>query len=188
MRPHKHCEMALQILVGAALEKSNELSEVVGERLGAIGTPQILNELRAPVQALIADISALLRKKLSISEYDSLLGAVEQWDSFYSYHHQELNPYTLSNDKSLFAKNVAKLCGKRFIVGKVASCAMQKTVVVERERIVAHHPTGKQITRTTRIFVHDEDEICRPGDLVIAEETRPISKRKHHKLFRRIVF
>lgn len=175
-------------LVADVLCREEELSRVVRRMAGDARSSDILSKLREPVQCLIADVSVLLRKRLSVLEYDILLDTVGRWDSFFSYHNQELTPYLLPADKNLYARNVARLSGKRFIIGTVVSCAMQKTMVVTRERTVPHRPTGKRIVRTTRFFVHDEDEVCRIGDLVIAEETRPMSKKKHHKLFRRVVF
>ncbi len=45
------------------------------------------------------------------------------------------------------------------------------------------HPRFKKImTRTSRVKVHDEKNQCQIGDRVIAVETRPLSKQKHHKL------
>lgn len=180
--------MTVGPLVAGVLSRDEELSRVVRRMVGDARSSDILRELREPVQCLIADVSVLLRKRLTVLEYDILLDSVGRWDSFFSYHNEELTPYLLPADKNLYARNVARLSGKRFIIGTVVSSAMQKTVVVARERTVPHQPTGKRIVRTTRVFVHDEDEVCRIGDLVIAEETRPMSKRKHHKLFRRVVF
>ncbi len=67
---------------------------------------------------------------------------------------------------------------KRVLVGKVVSNKMQKTVVVEVERLVAHPLYGKYIRRSTKVHAHDEAQECRQGDRVQIASTRPISKRK----------
>ena len=40
----------------------------------------------------------------------------------------------------------------------------------------------KYITRTKNYYVHDEQNSANPGDKVIIEETRPISKLKRWRL------
>jgi small subunit ribosomal protein S17 len=62
--------------------------------------------------------------------------------------------------------------------GKVVSDKMDKTVVVEVERRVAH-PLYKKIVRHTKKYVaHDESNALKIGDLVRIRECRPLSKRK----------
>jgi small subunit ribosomal protein S17 len=67
-------------------------------------------------------------------------------------------------------------------VGTVLSDSMEKTVVVGVERRVAHPLYGKQVARTKKYYVHDEDGQARPGDLVRIVETRPLSKLKRWRL------
>lgn len=71
---------------------------------------------------------------------------------------------------------------RKTIQGKVVSIKMKKTVVMEFE--VRHiHPIFKKITtKTTRLKVHDETEQCGEGDIILAEETRPLSREKRHTL------
>jgi len=71
---------------------------------------------------------------------------------------------------------------RKTIQGKVVSTKMKKTVVMEFE--VRHvHPIFKKITRkTTRLKVHDENGLCGDGDIILAEETRPLSRDKRHNL------
>jgi small subunit ribosomal protein S17 len=63
-------------------------------------------------------------------------------------------------------------------VGKVVSDKMEKTVVVSVESVRRHPLYHKRMTRTTKFLAHDEQNECKPGDLVRIEETRPLSKRK----------
>jgi small subunit ribosomal protein S17 len=63
-------------------------------------------------------------------------------------------------------------------VGKVVSDKMEKTVVVSVDYVRRHPLYHKRITRTSKFFAHDETNLCKPGDIVRIEETRPLSKRK----------
>ncbi len=63
-------------------------------------------------------------------------------------------------------------------VGKVTSDKMDKTVVVSVDYVRRHRLYHKRITRTSKFMAHDEQNLCKPGDIVRIEETRPLSKRK----------
>jgi small subunit ribosomal protein S17 len=63
-------------------------------------------------------------------------------------------------------------------VGRVVSDKMEKTVVVSVDNVRKHPLYHKRITRSTKFLAHDEQNSCKPGDLVRIEETRPLSKRK----------
>jgi small subunit ribosomal protein S17 len=63
-------------------------------------------------------------------------------------------------------------------VGRVVSDKMEKTVVVSVESVRRHPLYHKRITRSTKFLAHDEQNSCKPGDVVRIEETRPLSKRK----------
>ena len=66
----------------------------------------------------------------------------------------------------------------RYVVGKVVSDKMDKTIVVEVERLVKHPLYGKFIRRRTKLHAHDEKEVCNIGNIVRIQESRPISKKK----------
>ena len=68
--------------------------------------------------------------------------------------------------------------------GIVVSDKMDKTVVVQVERVVAHSLYGKSLRRRRRYKAHDETNVCRLGDRVMIEETRPLSKQKHWRVVR----
>lgn len=70
----------------------------------------------------------------------------------------------------------------RTIQGKVVSDKMNKTIVVETERKVKHPLYGKFVRRFTKMYAHDENNTCRIGDLVLIEQSRPLSKTKRWKL------
>lgn len=63
--------------------------------------------------------------------------------------------------------------------GIVVSTTMDKTVVVNVERLVRHKRYGKVIARGKKIKAHDEKGECAVGDLVRIMETRPLSKTKN---------
>ena len=67
-------------------------------------------------------------------------------------------------------------------VGMVVSDKMDKTVVVEVKRLVAHPLYHKIIRRRVKIKAHDPLNHCNIGDKVLLEETRPISKDKHWRV------
>ena len=67
-------------------------------------------------------------------------------------------------------------------VGLVVSDKMDKTVVVEVNRLVAHPLYHKIIRRRAKIKAHDPANSCQVGDKVLLEETRPISKDKHWRV------
>jgi small subunit ribosomal protein S17 len=73
--------------------------------------------------------------------------------------------------------------GKRKVMsGTVVSAAMQKTAVVQIERLVRHEVYGKYVRRRNRFKVHDEKNECKPGDVVRFMETRRLSKDKRWRL------
>ena len=67
-------------------------------------------------------------------------------------------------------------------VGVVVSDKMDKTVVVEVKRLVAHPLYHKIIRRRARLKAHDADNSCQVGDKVLVEETRPLSRDKRWRV------
>ena len=68
-------------------------------------------------------------------------------------------------------------------IGIVTSNSMDKSVVVSVERKVKHRIYGKYIKKTTKFFVHDENNQCNIGDRISIMETRPLSKKKCWRFF-----
>ncbi|WP_423821637.1 30S ribosomal protein S17 [Salinisphaera sp. SPP-AMP-43] len=73
---------------------------------------------------------------------------------------------------------------KRAVIGRVVSNAMDKTIVVSIERHTQHSLYGKYIKRSTRLKVHDADNVCNVGDWVEIVECRPVSRNKSWSLSR----
>ena len=67
---------------------------------------------------------------------------------------------------------------RKTLVGRVDSDKMDKTVVVEIQRLRRHPLYGKVIRKNTRLMAHDEENVCRVGDMVRVIETRPLSRHK----------
>ena len=67
-------------------------------------------------------------------------------------------------------------------IGIVISNKMNKTIVVKVENRYSHPIYAKIMVKTKKYLAHDEKENSGIGDLVIVEECRPISKKKHWKL------
>jgi small subunit ribosomal protein S17 len=67
---------------------------------------------------------------------------------------------------------------RRTMDGRVISDKMDKTIVVEVERFKRHRLYHKVIKVVKRYKAHDEENACRPGDLVRIVESRPLSKEK----------
>jgi len=66
--------------------------------------------------------------------------------------------------------------------GYVTSDKMDKTIVVEVEDRVKHPLYGKVIRRTSKVKAHDESNSAGIGDLVLINETRPLSATKRWRL------
>jgi small subunit ribosomal protein S17 len=67
-------------------------------------------------------------------------------------------------------------------VGVVVSDSSDKTLTVKVERRFAHPLYGKQVGRSTRYRVHDENNEFQVGDVVRIVETRPLSKTKRWRV------
>jgi small subunit ribosomal protein S17 len=67
-------------------------------------------------------------------------------------------------------------------VGVVTSTKMQKTIVVEVHRRVAHPVYKRIITKRSKFMAHDEHGKAHEGDMVRIVETRPLSRNKRWSL------
>lgn len=75
-------------------------------------------------------------------------------------------------------QNTAVNKSTRTVIGKVISDKMNKTIIVQIERKVMHPLYGKYIRRFSKMYVHDEENACKIGDLVLIQQSRPISRTK----------
>jgi len=67
-------------------------------------------------------------------------------------------------------------------VGRVVSNKMDKTIVVVVESLKKHRIYKRTYKQTKRFHAHDEENTCQVGDMVLIEESRPLSKLKHWRL------
>lgn len=71
---------------------------------------------------------------------------------------------------------------KKTKVGVVVSDKMDKSIVVETERLIRHKLYGKYIRRHVKYMADDPESLCKIGDRVLIEECRPLSKKKRWRL------
>ena len=96
----------------------------------------------------------------------------------------------MSEPQSAAAPNTATASGpglagrgyRKVREGLVVSDKMDKTIVVEVEDRVKHPLYGKVIRRTSKVKAHDEGNTAGIGDLVLINETRPLSATKRWRL------
>ena len=81
------------------------------------------------------------------------------------------------NEASQLAGDVSSSI-QRTVTGRVVSDKMDKSITVLIERKIKHPVYGKLIRRSTKLHAHDEQNVCKTGDLVTIRECRPISKTK----------
>jgi small subunit ribosomal protein S17 len=84
--------------------------------------------------------------------------------------------------ESTAPETVAKPPRHQRKVGRVVSNKMQKTIVVAVESLKRHPVYKKSYKWTKKFKAHDEENTARIGDLVLIEETRPLSKEKRWQL------
>jgi small subunit ribosomal protein S17 len=73
---------------------------------------------------------------------------------------------------------------QRQVNGIIVSNKMEKTVVVQVERLVKHPLYKKYIRRRNKFMAHDKDNSCQIGDRVEITESRPLSKTKRWRVSR----
>ena len=75
---------------------------------------------------------------------------------------------------------------KKQLTGIITSNKMQKTVVVEVERVKEHPKYKRRYKFHKKYKAHDERGEYKIGDRVIIEECRPLSKDKRWKIIERL--
>jgi len=71
---------------------------------------------------------------------------------------------------------------RKKLTGTVSSSKMDKTVVVMVQRKVSHPVYKKYVNKTKKYYVHDPENLCSLGDIVIIEESKPLSKLKRWRV------
>lgn len=75
-----------------------------------------------------------------------------------------------------------KIIKKRSLKGVVVSNKMHKTVVVAVDRLKKHPKYRKRYKSTKKYKVHDENNEFKIGDIVLIQETRPVSREKRWRV------
>lgn len=73
---------------------------------------------------------------------------------------------------------------RRQVIGTIVSNKMDRSVVVQVERLVKHPLYKKYIRRRNKYMAHDNENTCQIGDRVLITETRPLSKVKRWRVSR----
>ena len=73
--------------------------------------------------------------------------------------------------------------GERFeLIGKVTSAKMEKTIVVEVQRLVQHPKYRRVVRISKKFYAHDEKREAKQGDTVRIVSSRPLSRLKRWRL------
>jgi small subunit ribosomal protein S17 len=73
--------------------------------------------------------------------------------------------------------------GERTVLtGKVTSAKMEKTIVVEVQRLVKHPKYRRVVRISKKFYAHDESRQAKAGDTVRIVASRPLSKLKRWRL------
>jgi small subunit ribosomal protein S17 len=77
---------------------------------------------------------------------------------------------------------VAQRGERTILTGKVTSAKMEKTIVVEVQRLVQHPKYRRVVRISKKFYAHDENRQAKPGDTVRIVASRPLSKLKRWRL------
>jgi small subunit ribosomal protein S17 len=67
-------------------------------------------------------------------------------------------------------------------IGRVVSSDMDKTIVVRIDRRIQHPLYKRIVSRSSKLYAHDEANECKVGDVVKVMSTRPLSKLKRWRV------
>jgi small subunit ribosomal protein S17 len=85
-------------------------------------------------------------------------------------------------DQTTTSTNEKEIRHRQEKVGIVTSTKMQKTIVVEVRRRVAHPVYKRIVTKRSKFMAHDEHGKAHEGDMVRIVESRPLSRNKRWSL------
>ena len=72
------------------------------------------------------------------------------------------------------------------VTGTVVSTKMTKTVVVKTERLWRHPVYKKTVQRSKKYLANNLLAEIKEGDRVIIRATRPVSRRKHWEVIKKL--
>tara|TARA_B100000530_G_C15849803_1_gene444788 strand:- start:640 stop:900 length:261 start_codon:yes stop_codon:yes gene_type:complete len=71
---------------------------------------------------------------------------------------------------------------RRQLIGTVSSDKMDKTVVVMVQRKISHPLYKKYVNKSKKYYAHDPNNSCSMGDVVVIEESKPLSRLKRWRV------
>jgi small subunit ribosomal protein S17 len=71
---------------------------------------------------------------------------------------------------------------KMELIGKVTSAKMEKTIVVQVQRLVQHPKYRRVVRISKKFYAHDEKREAKQGDTVRIVSARPLSRLKRWRL------
>ena len=71
---------------------------------------------------------------------------------------------------------------KRALIGVVVSDKADKTITVKVETYKKDPLYNKRVKYSKKYTAHDENNTAKVGDIVVIEETKPLSATKHFRL------
>jgi small subunit ribosomal protein S17 len=84
--------------------------------------------------------------------------------------------------KAAAAVEPAKRGEQTALTGKVTSAKMEKTIVVEVQRLVQHPKYRRVVRISKKFYAHDEERKAKQGDTVRIVSSRPLSRLKRWRL------
>jgi small subunit ribosomal protein S17 len=84
--------------------------------------------------------------------------------------------------KAPVAAEPAKRGEQTALTGKVTSAKMEKTIVVEVQRLVQHPKYRRVVRISKKFYAHDEERKAKQGDTVRIVSSRPLSRLKRWRL------
>jgi small subunit ribosomal protein S17 len=80
------------------------------------------------------------------------------------------------------APEQAERARRQELIGKVTSAKMEKTIVVEVQRLVQHPKYRRVVRISKKFYAHDEKREAKQGDTVRIVSARPLSRLKRWRL------
>ena len=71
---------------------------------------------------------------------------------------------------------------RKQLIGTVSSDKMDKTVVVMVQRKISHPLYKKYVNKSKKYYAHDPNNSCSMGDVVVIEESKPLSRLKRWRV------
>ncbi len=94
-----------------------------------------------------------------------------------------MTPEPVKTPAEVSAKHEGPKRGERTaLTGKVTSAKMEKTIVVEVQRLVQHPKYRRVVRISKKFYAHDEERKAKQGDTVRIVSSRPLSRLKRWRL------